>query len=116
MRSLDFPVSLPDGIPSACDYKKIIESGADGSRDPSPGRNKITYAACDTYRASGLKTDRPSGEHLSYRDSGVDIDAGNTLVERIKPAVRSTLRPEVLGGLIFAYLGPLPAPLLPRWE
>jgi len=38
-------------------------------------------------------------ESLSYRDSGVDIDAGNALVERIKPAVGSTLRPEVLGGL-----------------
>jgi phosphoribosylformylglycinamidine cyclo-ligase len=38
-------------------------------------------------------------EGLSYRDAGVDIDAGNELVERIKPAVRSTLRPEVLTGL-----------------
>jgi len=36
---------------------------------------------------------------LSYRDAGVDIDAGNELVERIKPAVKSTLRPEVLTGL-----------------
>jgi phosphoribosylformylglycinamidine cyclo-ligase len=36
---------------------------------------------------------------LSYRDAGVDIDAGNALVERIKPAVKRTMRPEVLGGL-----------------
>ncbi|HRQ65728.1 MAG TPA: phosphoribosylformylglycinamidine cyclo-ligase [Xanthomonadaceae bacterium] len=36
---------------------------------------------------------------LTYRDAGVDIDAGNTLVERIKPAVQRTMRPEVLGGL-----------------
>jgi len=36
---------------------------------------------------------------LSYRDAGVDIDAGNELVERIKPAVRNTMRPEVLTGL-----------------
>lgn len=36
---------------------------------------------------------------LSYRDAGVDIDAGNELVERIKPAVARTRRPEVLGGL-----------------
>jgi phosphoribosylformylglycinamidine cyclo-ligase len=36
---------------------------------------------------------------LSYRDAGVDIDAGAALVERIKPAARSTLRPGVLGGL-----------------
>ncbi len=38
-------------------------------------------------------------QNLSYRDAGVDIDAGNELVERIKPAVRTTLRPEVLTGL-----------------
>ena len=38
-------------------------------------------------------------ESLSYRDAGVDIDAGNELVERIKPAVKSTMRPEVLTGL-----------------
>ena len=38
-------------------------------------------------------------ESLSYRDAGVDIDAGNDLVERIKPAVRTTLRPGVLTGL-----------------
>ena len=36
---------------------------------------------------------------LSYRDAGVDIDAGNALVERIKPFARQTLRPEVIGGL-----------------
>lgn len=36
---------------------------------------------------------------LTYRDAGVDIEAGDELVERIKPAVRRTLRPEVLGGL-----------------
>ncbi|MEE8339006.1 MAG: phosphoribosylformylglycinamidine cyclo-ligase, partial [Xanthomonadales bacterium] len=35
----------------------------------------------------------------SYRDAGVDIDAGNELVERIKPAVKNTMRPEVLTGL-----------------
>ncbi len=36
---------------------------------------------------------------LSYRDAGVDIDAGNELVERIKPLVRRSFRPEVMGGL-----------------
>ena len=36
---------------------------------------------------------------LTYRDAGVDIDAGNALVERIKPMARRTLRPEVMGGL-----------------
>jgi phosphoribosylformylglycinamidine cyclo-ligase len=36
---------------------------------------------------------------LSYRDAGVDIDAGDELVERIKPFARRTMRPEVLGGI-----------------
>jgi len=36
---------------------------------------------------------------LSYRDAGVDIDAGDSLVERIKPWAKRTMRPEVLGGI-----------------
>ncbi|OAM44546.1 phosphoribosylformylglycinamidine cyclo-ligase [Eikenella halliae] len=38
-------------------------------------------------------------QSLSYRDAGVDIDAGDQLVENIKPFAKRTLRPEVLGGL-----------------
>lgn len=41
-------------------------------------------------------TDKTS---LSYKDAGVDIDAGNALVERIKGVVKETRRPEVMGGL-----------------
>ena len=40
-----------------------------------------------------------SGSPLSYRDAGVDIDAGDALVERIKPFARRTMRPEVLAGI-----------------
>jgi phosphoribosylformylglycinamidine cyclo-ligase len=36
---------------------------------------------------------------LSYRDAGVDIEAGDALVEAIKPYARRTLRPEVLAGI-----------------
>ncbi len=36
---------------------------------------------------------------LTYKDAGVDIDAGNDLVERIKPLVAATRRPEVIAGL-----------------
>jgi phosphoribosylformylglycinamidine cyclo-ligase len=38
-------------------------------------------------------------QSYTYRDSGVDIDAGDDLVERIKPMVRRTMRPEVLAGI-----------------
>lgn len=41
-------------------------------------------------------TDPPA---LSYRDAGVDIDAGNALVDRIKPLAAATFRPGVLTGL-----------------
>jgi len=40
-----------------------------------------------------------SSTPLTYRDAGVDIDAGDALVERIKPYARRTMRPEVIGGL-----------------
>ncbi|HEY3520723.1 MAG TPA: phosphoribosylformylglycinamidine cyclo-ligase [Rhodanobacteraceae bacterium] len=36
---------------------------------------------------------------LTYRAAGVDIDAGNAVVERIKPLVQRSFRPEVMGGL-----------------
>lgn len=46
---------------------------------------------------------------LTYRDAGVDIDAGNELVKRIAPACRATRRPEMLSGLGgFAALAELP--------
>lgn len=40
-----------------------------------------------------------SRKPLSYRDAGVDIEAGDELVERIKPAAKRTGRSEVLGGI-----------------
>lgn len=40
-----------------------------------------------------------SDHSLSYKDAGVDIDAGDALVERIKTSVKRTTRPEVMGGL-----------------
>ncbi|MDH3511970.1 MAG: phosphoribosylformylglycinamidine cyclo-ligase [Gammaproteobacteria bacterium] len=40
-----------------------------------------------------------SNKSLTYKQAGVDIDAGNALVERIKPLVKATRRPGVLGGI-----------------
>ena len=44
-------------------------------------------------------TQTKAAESLSYRDAGVDIDAGNTLIEKIKAVTRRTNRPEVLSEL-----------------
>ncbi|HJW04815.1 MAG TPA: phosphoribosylformylglycinamidine cyclo-ligase [Azospira sp.] len=44
-------------------------------------------------------TQDSSKSSLSYRDAGVDIDAGDALVERIKPFAKKTLRDGVLGGI-----------------
>ncbi len=43
--------------------------------------------------------DEQDGSGLTYRDAGVDVDAGNAFVEAIKPAVRSTTRPGMMGGI-----------------
>ena len=51
-----------------------------------------------------------SNDGLSYKDAGVDIDAGNALVANIKSVARRTRRPEVLGGL-----GGFALPLLFAW-
>ena len=40
-----------------------------------------------------------SGPSLSYRGAGVDIEAGDALIEKIKPFAKGTLRPEVLAGI-----------------
>lgn len=43
--------------------------------------------------------DRHPAQGLSYRDAGVDIDAGDALVDAIKPFAKKTLRDGVLGGI-----------------
>ncbi|MDH5190226.1 MAG: phosphoribosylformylglycinamidine cyclo-ligase [Gammaproteobacteria bacterium] len=46
-----------------------------------------------------MAQDSSPSNSLSYRDAGVDIDAGNELVNQIKPLAKATMRPEVLGNL-----------------
>ncbi|MDN5935784.1 MAG: phosphoribosylformylglycinamidine cyclo-ligase [Nitrosospira sp.] len=45
------------------------------------------------------KPGNPDATRLSYREAGVDIDAGDRLVENIKPYAKCTMRPEVLAGI-----------------
>ncbi|MGE0624709.1 MAG: phosphoribosylformylglycinamidine cyclo-ligase [Pseudomonadales bacterium] len=55
-------------------------------------------------------TQTPPSSGLTYRDAGVDIDAGAELVRRIGPAAKATRRPELLSGLGgFAALAELPS-------
>ncbi len=46
-----------------------------------------------------MKTERPSPAPISYRDAGVDIDAGDRLVDNIKPFAKRTMREGVLAGI-----------------
>jgi len=48
---------------------------------------------------SQTDSNKSTNPSLSYRDAGVDIDAGADLIEQIKPHVKRTMRPEVIGGL-----------------
>jgi phosphoribosylformylglycinamidine cyclo-ligase len=56
-------------------------------------------AAKTPEQAVSQDPDPPLSPALSYRSAGVDIDAGNALVERIKPLAAATFRPGVLTGL-----------------
>jgi phosphoribosylformylglycinamidine cyclo-ligase len=46
-----------------------------------------------------LKRTNPTRKALTYRDAGVDIDAGDALVDRIKPHAKRTMRPGVMAGI-----------------
>ena len=65
------------------------------------GQRRITIAtlAAQCGELNHKSPKMTSSTSLTYRDAGVDIDAGDALVERIKPAARRTMRPEVLAGI-----------------
>src|SRR6056300_1794427 len=46
-----------------------------------------------------LSQENSSKKKINYKDSGVDIDAGESLVEKIKPFAKKTSRPELLGSI-----------------
>ena len=68
------------------------------SNDSTP--RETTSRASTTSRESNAGAgDQGQNHGMSYRDAGVDIDAGNQLIEAIKPDIKRTLRPGVLGGI-----------------
>src|SRR5438105_1495201 len=81
--------------------KRIARAACErGSRsEPSFDSPSRSAVACARMSNSSSDKGRDGARGLTYRDAGVDIDAGDALVERIKPHVARTLRPEVIGGL-----------------
>ncbi|MBI5439380.1 MAG: phosphoribosylformylglycinamidine cyclo-ligase [Nitrosomonadales bacterium] len=60
---------------------------------------KIRGKTCSTLPLRKRELNLSRSDSLSYRDAGVDIDAGDRLVENIKPFAKRTLRPEVINGI-----------------
>ena len=82
---------MPQGVSSSHGFRK---SNIHLERHTAPVKiRRLTHWPTVKYTMSEQK---PS---LTYRDAGVDIDAGNELVSRIKDTAARTRRPEVLGGL-----------------
>src|SRR6188474_1168264 len=79
-----------------CPGTKLSSEGSGGGEIPSASC-LIPLRPC---RVKSMKIPNFSmSKTLSYRDAGVDIDAGDALVEAIKPFARRTMRPEVLTGI-----------------
>ncbi len=102
-----------DGAMVACDFRRAVPRCAiDDDHRAERAMRKLAQQWCE---AGGViehrydDVDQRACWHggygtrgamaLTYKDAGVDIDAGNALVERIKPLAKSTSRPEVLGGI-----------------
>ena len=84
------PGSLPNRASS-------VHRSIDGSADTADAGQHRFHILLNL-RVSSTPVSAMS-DALTYRAAGVDIDAGNALVERIKPLVKRTFRPEVMGGL-----------------
>src|SRR5436853_55195 len=90
------------GSAAACDMGRTKLTTGGARRRHSAGRRcpcltvfRYTWPS----ESIGLSLLASPGAPMTYREAGVDIDAGGALVERIKPLAKRTMRPEVLGGI-----------------
>ena len=65
----------------------------------APVSNKAVAVPLSSRRDPRMSSQTPPKPSISYKDAGVDIDAGNALIDRIKHVAKRTSRPEVMGGL-----------------
>ena len=65
----------------------------------SRSRHPLNLNSEHNLKSRDSSTKEPGGQQLSYRDAGVDIDAGEQLVENIKPLAKRTSREGVLAGV-----------------
>ena len=86
---------MPSG-PRPCCAAELRCGAHPSDRTLIPTFALLSFAARNSVTARTMTADK---EALSYRAAGVDIDAGNEVVERIKPLVQRTFRPEVMAGL-----------------
>ena len=98
-------LQTPDHRPDEADAQQADDVGQMAHRPELPSA---------TIPRSPIEAPWKRPRSYTYRDAGVDIDAGDELVERIKPLVRRTQRPEVLAGIGgFGALVELPQALPP---
>jgi phosphoribosylformylglycinamidine cyclo-ligase len=92
---------MPDReIPDPSAPPALVAPVAEAPAPVAPAPAVSAAASASAASTSVASVARPSGAPgLTYRDAGVDIDAGDELVERIKGHVRRTMRPEVLTDL-----------------
>ena len=85
-------------------WRRRVHSPPPATLDPTPCRVPRLLKSATSFATAGAAVTASilppaAPTPLTYRDAGVDIDAGNELVERIKPLVKRSFRPEVMGGL-----------------